>query len=140
MESTAANHATDAEPSLSSLVAIEGSRLSDVSSHHWYGYCGSVHFFRFRYAEDADIRQLISANGFTAVQPATAATGAQAMTSDLSIWNTGMGPYWITHAAEWHSVPPTRAVFSGRVSAGHCYLFVDKPAATAYLEIAWGIP
>lgn len=130
------------DPALASLIKTQASRLSEISDHHRYGMCGSVHFYRFQYADQSDIAAIISANDLSVGKPPAVDGGPTGMNLNGLEWDSGMnhGPYWKSRATRWHAPPTSATVYSGVVSAGYCYLFVDKPALTAYLEVAYGYP
>lgn len=130
------------DPALGSLIKTQTSRLSEISDHHRYGMCGSVHFYRFQYTDQSDIAAIISANDLSVAKPPAVDGVPNGMNLNGVEWDSGMnhGPFWKSPATKWH-VPATSAtVYSGVVSAGYCYLFVDRATLTAYLEVAYGYP
>lgn len=116
------------DPSLNSLINTQSSQLSDVSGHHWYGMCGSAHFFRVQYSKDSDIQQIVTTNGFTPVEK--------------PYWESGMvgGPKWNSLASDWHQIPSSVAAYSRSERGYYFYLFVNNETRTAYLEVDYGMP
>ncbi|MGB4737022.1 MAG: hypothetical protein WBH50_02490 [Fuerstiella sp.] len=140
------------ENSLQSFIDANPDRLSNVLAKHWFGMCGSRHFFRFNYSIDADINRIITGNSFSNSEPSGRPVETAQSQSELpkAYWGMGIpkGAFgshvasntWPPYAPDWYSVPPPAETYYRKTAMGWEYLHVDKSARVGYFEVAAGMP